>query len=84
MKQGIKTIVALFFILCSFWLGKYSYDEDCKNKSENLEDSLYQLKVENKALKDTVIILIDSISLIHVSKKQIMVPFPHSLASRER
>ena len=69
MKQGIKILVALFFILCSFGLGKYSCDEDCKTKSANFENSLYQLKVENKVLRDTIIILNDSISLIQASKK---------------
>lgn len=69
MKQGIKVLIALFFILGSFGLGKYSCDEDYKTKSANLENSLYQLKVENKALRDTIIFLNDSISLIQVSKE---------------
>ncbi len=68
MKQGIKILVALFFILCSFGLGKYSCEEECKINSANLVNDINQLKVENIALKDTIIILNDSISLLQMLK----------------
>lgn len=54
MRVGIKIIVALFFIIASFLLGKYYCLEDSDSKLNNLEKEVTTLKQENKILRDSI------------------------------
>jgi hypothetical protein len=54
MRNIIKILIALFFIISSFLLGKYHCSEECDSRIEGFNKQLTELKRENKILSDTL------------------------------
>jgi hypothetical protein len=54
MKNGIKIIIALFFIVCAFLLGKYFCVDDCKEEKNKLNEEVINLREQNKELQNSV------------------------------
>jgi hypothetical protein len=67
MRKGIKILIALFFIISSFLLGKYLNGTEINDSMNQYKNEIDSLKNENLLLKDSILILqnrIDSILTI--------------------
>lgn len=64
MKEGIKIIIALSFILASFYLGNNFCVEKCKTDYEEIRTNVSEIKNENQILRKRIVVLNDSIMLI--------------------
>ena len=51
MKNGIKIIAALFFIVSAFLVGKYFCIDDCKVETDKINAELNSLKEQNNELQ---------------------------------
>ena len=54
MKNGIKIIIALFFIVSAFLLGKYFCVDDCKEEKNKLNEEINNLREQNKKLQNSI------------------------------
>jgi peptidoglycan hydrolase CwlO-like protein len=64
MRNLIKVGIALFFILGSFLLGRYSINIEQENRINQYKDKIDSLQIENTQLQNSISKLIQQIDTI--------------------